>query len=238
MGRKGHLFLVAALVAYVVTVLGLLWRNPLLVAILTLPTSFVLAPCFGSPKRALVPMAVSVASGLLVEFFAVRGGTWTYVAADGPWGIPLWVVPVWANFGLALWVVAAAVAGRKPRPGAPPLALLWSSVGLAAEIALFVGWGSHGVAALLGGVALAGAALLLARRIETLIFLLGGALLGTACETVPVACGAWSYVRADFFGIPMWQPLGYGLLATWVAYMVEALLALVGRGAPPVGEPS
>jgi hypothetical protein len=233
MGRRRHLLVVSALVVYVVTVLALFWPRPYLVALLALPTPFVLGACFGSLRRALVPAVLSAFVGVIVEICAVRGGTWTYVAPGGPWGIPLWVVPVWANFGLALWVVAGALLKKRPRPGAPASALLWTSGGIAAETALFVEWGRFGLPAFLGGLVLAAIALLLARRMETIVFLVAGAVLGTACETIPVACGAWSYVRADLFGIPMWQPLGYGLLATWVAYMVEALLAWQGRSAAP-----
>ena len=59
---------------------------------------------------------------------------------------------------------------------------------------------------------------------STVILLAAGAVLGPACEALPVAAGAWTYARPDLLGMPVWLPLAYALFALLVAQAGLSLL--------------
>jgi len=190
------LFLIAALVLYAVSAIVSFWERPYLLALLLLPAPLALAARLG--PSALAFAAAGAVIGPLTEMACVWGGLWSYSETGSLPLIPPWLLVIWACFPTALWLIVRSLLGEtaQARPGTLPLAL----AGIALQIVLFLALSENRLLVICAALLLAGAAFRARPEKSTVILLAAGAILGPACEALPVAAGAWSYARPDLSG--------------------------------------
>lgn len=97
-------------------------------------------------------------------------------------------LPLWLKISLGFVIYALALA----------VVALW--------------WNEPNLTTLILGLLVLGMFALSPRRTTLAAFLIG-AIGGPLSEVVAVHFGAWSYADAQFFGIPVWLPLIWGLAA-------------------------
>jgi len=223
--------LIALLVAYTGALIFLLWQQPNLLALPLILPALVIAVRVRKPRRALVMAAVGVLVGPLTEGLCVAGGLWSYPDTGGLPYVPLWIVPLWAAFPGALWIVVRSLLGVEPDETVRPRALLWALIALGLEIGIFVALGPQPVLAFAVAVPFTAALLLWVRRREALLLFATGVLIGPVCEALPNAAGAFAYALPQIFGMPSWLPLAYGIFGLLVGLAAEAAWAMVAQRA-------
>jgi hypothetical protein len=214
--RLLDLALIAVLVVYAVSAIVSFWQRPYLLSLLLLPVPLAL-------MRRLGPSALAIATagaviGPLTEVSCVFGGLWCYADTGGLPLIPPWLFVIWACFPAALWLIVRSFLGvmpRRPGKGTLPLTL----AGIIVQIVLFVAFSENTLLVMVSALFLAAAIVLVRPENSTVILMAAGSLLGPVCEAMPVAVGAWSYAKVDFFGMPVWLPMAYALFAVLVAYV-------------------
>jgi len=216
------LLLIAALVVYAVLAILAFWNRPYHLFFLLLPAPAALLSRLG--REFIAVAAAGAVLGPITEAACVLGGLWSYAERGGLPLIPIWLLAIWACFPTALWLIVRSFQGSIPaaRPGTLSLAV----AGIALEVILFVSLQKNLLVLIFFSLLLAAGALAFRPEGSTAILMAAGAILGPACETLPVAAGAWNYYRADLWGMPLWLPLAYALFAVLVA---EAGLALLPR---------
>jgi hypothetical protein len=227
--RLLDVLLIVLLVAYTEALIFLLWRQPNLLALPLMLPAAVVALRVKHPRRAVVMAIVGLLLGPLTEGLCVAGGLWSYPETGGLPYVPLWIVPLWAAFPGALWIVVRSVLSVNPDERVRPRALLWALIALAIEIGLFVALGPRPVLAFAAGVPFALLLLGLARRREALLLFATGVVLGPVCEAIPNAAGAFVYALPQIFGMPSWLPLAYGIFGLLVGLAAEAAWAIAAQ---------
>ena len=227
--RLFDLALVALTAAYFSGTAALFYHSPYLLTLLGLPVPFILAARLGEVKMALVFVLTGCVAGPVTETICTAGGLWCYAETGGLPYIPLWLLPGWASFPPALLLISRGLLGRPFKCPARPLYLVLALTGLAAEIALFVILGHSTPQAMAVAIPFALLLLALTRRLETLIFIAAGALLGPLVEALPIAAGGWSYARPEFLGLAGFMPLAYGIFGVLTIHAAHNLAALILR---------
>jgi uncharacterized membrane protein YoaT (DUF817 family) len=209
-----ELIIVVCLVIYAVAAIVLQWDAPWLLALLLLPAPVILI--FRLGPLALPMAAVGAVVGPAAEICCVAGGLWSYADTGGLPLIPPWLITIWSCFPTALWLIAKSFIGEIPmaRSGTLSLAL----AGIAIEVLLFVGLGGNTILSIVASMPLAMAIVYARPERSMLILMASGSILGPACESFPVAVGAWSYANAEILGMPAWLPLAYAMFAALVAH--------------------
>ncbi|MFH1810488.1 MAG: hypothetical protein ABIJ09_17235 [Pseudomonadota bacterium] len=225
--RVLDVLLVALLVAYVMVAIAWLWTSPWLLTLLLIPPPLILATRAASTREAAILAFAGILLGPFTEACSVAGGLWTYQATGGLPLVPPWIFPLWGCFTPALWIVVRSISLRLPRPQVPAFHLVWLGLALAIEIIAYIELGHSTPLALAATVPLAALLLGFSRRLEVVIILLFGSVLGPLCESLPIAFGAWTYPNPELLGMPAWLPLGYGIFGVIVALSAEAALALL-----------
>ncbi len=216
--RLLDLLIVIVLMIYAVTAIIIQWRNPYLLALLILPALTVLITRIG--HQALSMAAAGALLGTTTEIFCVAGGLWSYANTSSLPFVPPWLILLWACFPIALLLIVRSILGTIPRviSGNLPLAL----IGIAIEILLFITLGRSTPLVIITSLPLAAAILIARPEKSTVILMAAGSLLGPACESMPVAAGAWSYATPEIMGMPAWLPLAYAMFAALIAYAVQS----------------
>lgn len=225
--RVADLAIIAALAVYVMAAVALLCNHPWPLALLLAWPPVLLGSRLGNPRRALVFAATGLVLGPVTESVCISCGLWTYHETGGLPLVPAWNYPLWTCLPAALWIIVRSVLGKRASAHFHPLHLLLLLAGLATEIALFCLLGHSTPLVLATALPLGALVLLVSRRLETLVVLISGSLIGPLCESLAITRGAWHYALAEVLGMPLWLPLGYGLFAVFVALAAEQLGALV-----------
>lgn len=164
--------------------------------------------------------------GPAIEWAATSSGLWRY-AAPSIAGLPLWVLPMWWIYPVAVTRLVRAVTGQRLRPSSG-----WFAVAL---MGLLVPW-----LCLFGqrqaGVALAGTVVLLSvflyrhhSRMDVAALVICG-VIGPAVELLPVGMGAWSHADTGWLGLPIWLPSGYGVFGVALIHAGLSLHAAITGG--------
>lgn len=216
--RLMNLLVVIVLVAYAVATMTLFWKSPYLLAILLLPSSAILIARLGRSAPAIALSGAII--GPTAEALCVAGGLWTYADTGGLPLIPLWLLPLWACFSVALWLIVASILGKMPsaRLGTLPLAL----AGMILEIFLFAILGENTLLAIVAALPLAAAIIIIRPEKTTLILMAAGGILGPVAEYIPMASGAWHYAYPQVMGLPIWLPLAYAMFSALAGYASHA----------------
>ena len=219
------LLLIAALVVYAVSAILFFWTRPYLLALLLLPAPLALAMRLGPAGPSIA--AAGALIGPATEMACVAGGLWSYSQTGGLPLIPPWLFVIWGCFPTALWLIVKSLLGEPAVeiPASKRFTLPLCLVGIGLQIALFVALSHSLLLIIASALIFSGAILYLlpgAERKTGLVLLAAGAVLGPACEALPVSVGAWSYARPDLFGLPLWLPLAYALFAVLVAFAARA----------------
>lgn len=61
------------------------------------------------------------------------------------------------------------------------------------------------------------------RKEDFLLFVIGG-LFGAFAEGFAMSYGAWVYANSDFFGIPLWLPLLWGIAAIYMNKIQKGII--------------
>ncbi|MBI4014729.1 MAG: DUF2878 family protein [Candidatus Aenigmarchaeota archaeon] len=67
------------------------------------------------------------------------------------------------------------------------------------------------------------------RRKGDAYFLLIGAAMGAAAEITAIHYGAWQYANPSFFGIPLWLPIAWGIIAVLIRRIAESVSEITAR---------
>jgi hypothetical protein len=236
--RLADLAIVVALVGYVMAAVTLLWRHPWVLALLLCWPAVLLGSRLGCARHAVALAAAGLVLGPLTESTCVLLGLWTYAETGGLPLVPPWSFPLWTCFPAALWIIVRATLGRSPRATFRPLHLALPLLALAGQILLFDLTGHSTALTLAAVLPLTVLVLVIARRLEVVIILLAGGLIGPLCESLPIAAGAWTYETPGPLGMPLWLPPGYGLFAVFTSLAAEQVGALaLGREGTSTMEP-
>jgi len=228
--RSLDLALVLLLAALATVLIAWKWKEPYLLGALLVPIIVPLVLRLGA-REGIVLAGTGALLGPLTEIACVGGGLWRYSETGGLPFIPSWLFAIWACFLPAMILILRGTLGRIPvgRPADLPLAL----AGLVGEVLFFIALGRNATLTL--AVSLCILAVALARgTAETIVMIAAGGLLGPACEALPVASGAWSYMVQDFMGMPAWLPVAYAFFAVLLAKagLAVSMIALAGQKPP------
>lgn len=235
--RRKDLLVVACLIVGAVGGVCSLFRSPVTLAVAMAVLLAAALARFHARAYVLVA-ATGFVVGPLLELFATDAGLWVY--AHTTFGkLPAWVFTLWPAFPVCLLALTRTL--KPGRERASPRALLVGLAIIALEIPCLVLLGTPSpwlCAAITAGMLVAAAAAVPTR--ENLLMLALSGFFGTACETLPVALGAWSYPSALVLGLPAWLPTGYSLFGfglVQIALGLDAWLAsreAAGARAPNV----
>lgn len=213
-----NLCVVLLSILYFSTTVTLVYMSPYLLSLLALPVPIIFI-CFMENRREAIVLALfGLAIGPLTEIACIAGGLWTYAETGGLPYIPLWLLPGWASFPVALVLITGSVLGRSFEGPVGPKVFPLALAGLLIEIALCVALGHSSLLALAAVILYAFLIFALARRRETLVLFFAGALIGPVCESVPIAYGAWSYALPELLGISFFMLPAYGIFAVLTVY--------------------
>jgi hypothetical protein len=236
MPRRLDLLLVLVLSAYASFAISRAWQHPYVLTLLLSWPPVLLGIRLGSPIHAVIFSATGLVLGPLTECLCIASGLWTYSSTGGLPLAPLWILPLWACFPTALWLIVRSL--RDPRsPRFSPVHLTLILLGLAITIALCIRFGHSTTLTLLVLSPLALLVLLLTHRICTLLIFASGALIGPLCESLPISTHAWHYATPQILGMPAWLPAGYAIFSVLIALTAEQLSSLAtpprSRTIPP-----
>ncbi|MBN1322558.1 MAG: hypothetical protein JW986_00965 [Methanotrichaceae archaeon] len=208
--RSLDIALVLLLAALATVLIAWKWKEPYLLGALLVPIILPLVLRLG-PREGIMLAGAGALLGPLTEIACVGGGLWKYSETGGLFLIPPWLFSIWACFLPAMILILRGTLGRVPggRAGDLPLAL----AGLAGEVVLFIALGRNATLALAASLCILAVALARGPGMETIVLMAAGGVLGPACEALPVARGAWSYIVQDFMGMPAWLPFAYAFFA-------------------------
>jgi uncharacterized membrane protein YoaT (DUF817 family) len=197
-------------------------------------------------RASVLVAATGFVVGPLLELFATDAGLWVY--AHTTFGkLPAWVFTLWPAFPVCLLALTrtllprqgAAEPGRE-RPSPRALVVGLSIIALEIPCLVVLGTPSPWLCAAITAAMLVAAAAAVPTRENLLMLALSG-FFGTACETLPVALGAWSYPSAVFAGLPAWLPTGYSLFGfglVQIALGLDAWLTARAAAGAPSATPS
>ena len=179
-------------------------RTPVCFTILAILAVFCAAR-WPEPRHRILGMAGAII-GPLVEWLAIRSELWTYRHSDF-FGLPLWTVPMWWMFPVAVVRIVELFTHRSISPPALQLSLLC----IAAVVPAMCLLGNSSPLLAFAVTVILGAYYLYRRTLRDLPLLIICALIGASAEIFMVAINAWSYPASAAFGLPIWLPTGYSV---------------------------
>ena len=209
---------------------GVFWTTPYIMTLIALPFPFLLSLLYTDKKRAWRLALVGMILGPLVEIACVFGGLWTYPITGGLPGVPLWLLPGWACFPLALVAIAETLTGRPFRTPTGVLAPYLLASAILMQTALFVSLGHETLSGFMVAAWLTVGVVLFLRSAETAVLFVAGGVIGPLVESWPITQGTWSYHHADLLGMPGYMPWAYGLFAIFVV----TFAVCVADAPPPI----
>lgn len=239
-GIGTELFFEAVVGIYVLAVVVIFWRRPVL-------TSFLLSGSLGMQLwfwRKKADVAAMVAAALLgtpSEMVCVRLGVWTYHAPGVVFGLPVWIPLVWASLFCLFRRASLTLSSIAQR--------LWPDQGMLVRKLLFRGLGGiiviYSVLTLclinktiagVYSVFLVPALIFWHGEKDILIFVIG-AVLGAVGEYICMQLGFWQYhyplLRS--IGLPISLPLAWGLSAVIVGRVAGIWERRPGQKQSPQG---
>lgn len=224
---RRDLFFIATLLAVAIVTLTYGYERPLLTTlIITTLAATTLWPWHG--RQDVILGTTGLLVGPFVEWLATGCGLWTY-ATPSVAGLPLWVLPMWWIYPLAVTRLATAFTGHSASPGSLRLSIT--------TIAAVVGWlcifgVERPLLALLGTLVLLAAHLYRHHRAIDGVTLVVCGLIGPGAELFPVMAGAWTYPAGPLLGLPLWLPTGYGVFGVALIQLGLSLATTATRSQP------
>lgn len=199
--------LVGALLAGAIATMTLLWQRPVAAtALITGLAGISLLRFRGRDDRALGLTGLLL--GPAAEWAATSAGLWRYAAPQlGP--LPLWVLPMWWMFPVAIHRLCKALAPEGSFRTGRPLSTLALALAVIAWLCLL--GTSRPVVALLGTLGMLALTLRDGWNRAAGIAIALCAVVGPGAELIPIHAGAWSYPSGPLAGLPIWLPTGYAV---------------------------
>jgi uncharacterized membrane protein YoaT (DUF817 family) len=172
----------------------------------------------------------AVVIGPLAEIAAIRTGLWQYANPSFA-GLPLWTLPMWWIYPVAVVRLVEAITGSRPRPRS----LGFSAAMMILSVAWLCAFGAASPRlAVIGTIIMIAAIHRRHRSRVDIASLVVCGVIGPIAELLPVTAGAWSYANGQVLGLPIWLLPGYAAFGT---ALIHTGLAIAHNSAMPSAYP-